>query len=196
VNFYDGTSATIYNDIIVGFHRNVDFQMRHFLGQNGHLQVWVDEYSEEVNSVKWYFDGMLVSTEEKLDTIVNAFGHKIEAEIVFENGAKRKRTIWVDGGLNGKFIDDFASFESNSANVQWDFKPKVTFKKDGKTYTSLTANNQSADFEVMDIAYYSTSSQGKPIYKIQASIDCFVRELASTEVFPLSATLTFAVEFN
>lgn len=196
VNFYDGTSATIYNDVIVGYNRNVNCQLRHFLGQNGHLQAWVDEYSQDISSVKWYLDDVLVSNDVKLDTTVDGYGHKVEAEITFVNGAKRTRTVWVDGSLNGKFIDDFASFEANSTNVQWDFKTKLTFKKDGKTYTTLTANNQLSEFEVLDFAYYSTSSQGKPIYKILATIDCFVKDIATNEVLPLDATITFAVEFK
>lgn len=196
VNFYDGTSATIYNDVIVGYNRNVNCQLRHFLGQNGHLQAWVDEYSQDISSVKWYLDDGLVSNEVKLDTTVDGYGHKVAAEITFVNGAKRTRTVWVDGSLNGKFIDDFASFEANSTNVQWDFKTKLTFKKDGKAYTTLTANNQLSEFEVLDFAYYSTSSQGKPIYKILATIDCFVKDIATNEVLPLDATITFAVEFK
>ncbi len=196
VNFYDGTSATINNDIIVGYKRNVNCQLRHFLGQNGHLQAWVDEYSQDISSVKWYLDDALVSNEIKLDTTVDGYGHKVEAEITFVNGAKRKRTVWVDGSLNGKFIDDFASFEANSANVQWDFKTKLMFKKDGKTYTTVTANNQMSEFEVLDFAYYSTSAQGKPIYKILAAIDCMVKDVATNEVLPLEATITFAIEFK
>ena len=196
VNFYDGTSATIYNDVIVGYNRNVNCQLRHFLGQNGHLQAWVDEYSQDISSVKWYLDEVLVSNDIKLDTTVDGYGHKVEAEITFVNGAKRTRTVWVDGSLNGKFIDDFASFEANSTNVQWDFKTKLTFKKDGKTYTTLACNNQLSEFEVLDFTYYSTSSQGKPIYKILATIDCFVKDISTNEVLPLDATITFAVEFK
>lgn len=196
VNFYDGTSATIYNDVIVGYHRNVDCQLRHFLGQNGHLQAWVDEYSQDISSVKWYLDDVLVSNDIKLDTTVDGYGHKVKAEITFVNGARRTRTVWVDGSLNGKFIDDFASIEVNSTNLQWDFKSKLTFKKDGKTYTTLATNNQLSEFEVLDFAYYSTSSQGKPIYKILATIDCLVKDIATNEVLPLDATITFAVEFK
>lgn len=196
VFFYDGTSATVYNNILVGYKRNVNCQLRHFLDQNGHLQAWVDEYSQDISSIKWFLDGELVSTEEKLDTSINAYGHKVEADILFVNGAKRKRTIWVDGGLNGKFIDDFASFEVNSATIQWDYKTRLIFKKEGKTYTTLTANNQSSEFEVIDLSYYSMSSQGKPIYKILANIECNVKEITTNEVLPLNATITFAIELK
>jgi hypothetical protein len=196
VIFNDGTSATVYNNILVGYNRNVNCQLRHFLDQNGHLQAWIDESSQDISSVKWFLDGALVSTENKLDTMMNTSGHKVEAEILFVNGAKRKRTIWVDGGLNGKFIDDFASFEENSANLQWDYKTRLIFKKDGKTYTTLTANNQTSEFEVIDLSYYSTSPQGKPIYKIRANIECSVKEIATNEVLPLDATITFAIELK
>jgi hypothetical protein len=196
VVFNDGTSATVYNNILVGYNRNVNCQLRHFLDQNGHLQAWIDESSQDISSIKWYLDGELVSTGEKLDTSINANGHKVEAEILFVNGAKRKRTIWVDGGLNGKFIDDFASFEVNSANIQWDYKTRLIFKKDGKTYTTLTTNNQTSEFEVIDLSYYSMSSQGKPIYKIRANIECNVKEIATNEVLSLDATITFAIELK
>jgi len=196
VHFYDGTSATISNDMIIGYHRNVACQLRHFLGQNGHLQVWVDENTQDVSSVKWYLNGNFVSTNNKLDTIISGYGCSVKAEINFVNGTKRTRTIWVDGSLNGKFIDDFASFENNSSTVEWDFKTKLIFKKDGNTYTTLSANNQVSEFEVLGVDYYSTSSQGKPIYKIVGNIDCFVKNVATNEVLPLEATITFAVEFK
>jgi hypothetical protein len=196
VHFYDGTSATISNDMIIGYHRNVACQLRHFLGQNGHLQVWVDEYTQDISNVKWYMNGNLVSTNNKLDTIVSEYGYSVKAEINFVNGTKRTRTIWVDGSLNGKFIDDFASFESNSSTIEWDYNSKLTIKKDGNTYTTLSANNQLSEFEVLAVDYYSTSSQGKPIYKIVGNIDCFVKNVTTNEVLPLQATITFAVEFK
>ena len=194
VNFFDGTSATIENELIVGYHRNVFSQLRHFMGQNGHLKAWVDENTSDVQAIKWYLDGELVSSELILNTIVSPYGHKLTAVIDFVNGTNRTKTIWVDGSSEGKFIDDFSSFESLSSTIEWDYKSKISFKYKGQTYTSVSANNESSTLEVLSIQYYSSSSQGKPIYKILANIDCMMKNTITNEVLPLSALTTFAIE--
>jgi len=194
VNFFDGTSATIENELIVGYHRNVFSQLRHFMGQNGHLKAWVDENTSDVQAIKWYLDGELVSSELILNTIVSPYGHKLTAVIDFVNGTNRTKTIWVDGSSEGKFIDDFSSFESLSSTIEWDYKSKISFKYKGQTYTSVSANNESSTLEVLSIQYYSSSSQGKPIYKILANINCMMKNTITNEVLPLSALTTFAIE--
>jgi len=196
VNFFDGTSATIENELIVGYHRNVFSQLRHFMGQNGNLKAWIDENTSELQAIKWYLDGQLVSTELILETIVSPYGHKLTAVIDFVNGTHRTKTIWVDGSSQGKFIDDFSSFENLSSPIEWDFKSKITFKYNGQTYTSLSVNNQQSTFEVLGVQYYSTSTQGKPIYKILANINCMMKNTVSNEVLPLNAMTTFAIEIK
>lgn len=196
VNFYDGTSATIENELIVGYHRNVYCQLRHFLGQNGNLKAWIDENTSDVQAVKWYIDGVLVSNDLIFNTIVSPYGHKVTAVIDFVNGTHRTKTIWVDGSLQGKFIDDFSSFESLGSGIEWDYKSKISFKYKGQNYTSVSVNNQLSTFEVLSIQYYSTSSQGKPIYKILANIDCMMKNTLSNEVLPLTALTTFAIEIK
>jgi hypothetical protein len=196
VNFFDGTNATIENELIVGYHRNVFSQLRHFMGQNGHLKAWIDENTSEVQAIKWYLDGQLVSNELIFNTIVTPYGHKITAIIDFENGTHRTKTIWVDGSSQGKFIDDISSFESLSSAVEWDYKSKISFKYKGQTYSSISVNNQSSTFEVLGIQHYSTSSQGKPIYKIIANINCMMKNTISNEVLPFNALTTFAIEIK
>ncbi len=196
VNFSDGTSATIENELIVGYHRNVFSQLRHFMGQNGHLKAWIDENTSDVQAVKWYLDGELVSSDLTFNTIVTPYGHKITAVIDFVNGTQRTKTIWVDGSSQGKFIDDFSSFESLSSAIEWDYKAKISFKYKGQTYSSMSVNNQMSTFEVLSIQYYSTSSQGKPIYKILANINCMMKNTVSNEVLPLNALTTFAIEIK
>lgn len=196
VNFYDGTSATIENELIVGYQRNSKGQLRHFLGQNGNLQAWIEENTNDVEHVEWYLDDVLVSNELKLETTINDQGHKVEARVHFVNGSSRKKVIWVDGALEGRFIDDFSSFESGSSTLEWDYKTRFMFKWKGKTYSSINVNNQLSHIDIVDIQYYSMSASGKPIYKLLATIECKVKELSSYEVKNVSVTTTFALEMK
>lgn len=196
VTFNDGTSASISNDLIVGFNRNVKSQLRHFLSNDGDLKVWIEQNAGGLQEVKWFLDNNYVGIGEEFNTELDSYGHKITAEIRFANGSKRIKSIWVDGGLNGKFIDDFSSFEDSEANFNWDFTSKIQFTFAGNTYESISADNSSSEMLVNAINYYGLNSLGKAVYKIDAHVNCMLRKVGSSEIVPLNAAISFAIEID
>lgn len=196
VTFIDSSQGYLCNEMILGFEKHATCEIRHFLSQGGLLQTWVDENSVDVESVKWFMDGTLVSQELKLMTNLNQQSHEVTAEITFVNGVKRTKSILVDGGLNGKFIDDFSVFEISSYPFNRDFNATISLKKDGKHYVSMTAPNQSSEVELIDISYFGKNSAGKTVFKITAEVSCNLKEQTTGEIVPFVCSTVFALEIN
>lgn len=196
VTFFDQSHGDLCNDMILGYTKNATCKVRHLLSQNGSLQTWIEEDLVPLSSVKWFMDGILVSEDLKLMTSVDSFNHKITAEVIFANGVKRTKSILIDGGLNGKFIDDFSVFEVGSNPLFWDFKALISLKKDGKQYSSNIASNQSSTVNIIDVTYYGINSSGKAVFKITAEISCLLKEIGTGTIVPFTCNTVFALEIN
>jgi len=197
VKFLDETEATLCNDMILGFAVNASCKIRHILQSNGFLKVWLDESSTPIDHVLWYLDDVLVSENLSLDTTIDTDNHLVSANIYYQNGAHRKKSILVDGSLSGKLIDDFSVFENGSVSqMKWDNSVILKVKKNGLVYSSTAADNTSSSIQLLSLSYYGKNSAGKDVYKCIASVIVNVREGQSGAVLPLNFTTTFGLEMH
>lgn len=194
VSFNDGSEETLCNEMILGYTKHATCQLRHFLSQGGAFQAWVDEYSVPLSSVKWFIDGNYASDNFKLITNLDQYSHIITAEINFENGVKRTKSMLIDGSLNGKFIDDFTVFENAGSIVNWDFDVSISLKKNGKQYISSNVSNETAQLTITDVDFYGTNSAGKAVFKISANVICNLKEAGTGEVLPFTCSTTFGLQ--
>lgn len=196
VTFTDGTEGTVSNEMILGYTKHATCQLRQFLTPNGSLQVWIDENDIPVSSVKWYINDVFQNSDIKLHSTIDQESYRVKAEITFQNGVVRTKSILVDGSLEGKFIDDFSVFENSSSTIHQDFNVVLALKKDGKEYQSITTNNQSATVNITNIEYFGTNNAGKAVVKITANINCMLKELTTSEVLPFNCQTVFGVEIE
>lgn len=197
VHFYGGAVSTLCNELLIGYHTNANCRIRHFINANNSLKVWVDEETSAISSIEWFIDGVEVSESALLEMVIDQNGHHIMAEIQFANGSIRKKTLWVDGSQVGHFIDDFSHVENAVTNdVRWDYGVLIQVKKNGKTYSTLGADNLDSSVQVTDIEYFGLNGQGKHVYKCEAQINAMVKDVNSSEVLPLTFTTQFGLEMN
>lgn len=197
VHFIDGQIHQLCNELLLGYNINADCRIKHILSVFGDLHVWMDQPTSEINEIKWYLDGELYQTGEELDCVIDPNEHLIEAEISFENGSVRRKAILVDGSLSGHLINDFTYVETSPVNqIRWDYGVVINVLRDGKQYTSLTANNMDSSVEITDIEYYGQNAQGKNVYKCTGTIDAMVREVGTNSVVPITISTTFGLEMN
>lgn len=196
VTFNDNSTASLTNEMILGYTKHATCQLRHFLTPNGNLQVWMEENDVPITSVKWFIDNEYQNSDPKLNSTLDQQNHTIKAEITFQNGVVRTKSILVDGSLEGKFIDDFSVFENGSSSIIQDFNAVITLRKDGKEYASASTNNQSAVIEVISVDYFGTNTAGKAVVMIRAIISCNLKEISSGDVFPFQCETNFGVEID
>lgn len=196
MTFLDGSEGSLCNEMILGYMKHATCQLRHFLSSGGVFQGWIETSSETINSVKWFIDNVHVSDNIKLITSLDQQSHLITAEISFENGVKRKKSMLIDGSLSGKFIDDFSVFENETTTVNWDFDVSISVKKDGKEYVSATADNTSSTLHITDVKFYGTNSAGKSVIKISADVSCLLKESSTGNIVPFTCSTVFGVEVD
>jgi hypothetical protein len=195
VKFMDQTEATVCNEMIIGYNVNAHCRMHYFMNMQGQLKVWMDEASAPIEYIDWKVDGLASGNLDLLDIYVNQELHTIEAEVHFENGVVRKKSMVIDGSSNGKFIYDFSSLEQSVVNpIKWDYAIVLQVMKDGKLYSSLNADNSESQISITDFSYYGLNAQGKKVYKCIAQINAFLAENGSSTTKHFEGTTTFGVE--
>ena len=179
----------------MGYVRNANFRMRHYASQTGELNLWLDDVLGSIETVNWFIDGEQVSKSTEYSGNISPAEHLVTVDVQFENGAHRTKSMMIDGTVSGHFIDDFTGFEQSIQNViKRDYNWVVKVRSNGLEYSSLFADNSSSVLDIQNVEYYGLNSNGKKVYKIQASVNGLVRKLGTTEDQPISFNTTFGLE--
>ena len=197
VKFYDQSISVLCNTLLVGYHLNASATVQHTISGQGVLNAWVSDYTEDVQSVKWFVDGENISSSMQLSTSISNSSHDVMAEITFSNGAIRQKRIVVDGASSNKHIGDFTTVEMGTSNqFNWDYKVVIRVVKDGKTYSTVDADNAKSEIELVDIVYFGKNSAGKDVYKCIGTVSANLKDEQSGELKEISFTTSFGLEMS
>ncbi len=195
VNFLDGSSNTLCNEMIVGFRKNARFKIQHFLSLNGNLKAWIDAESGTISSIEWFKKGVSIGVGDKLNVVLDESRHEITAKVSFTNGTVRTKSILVDGAHKGFLIDDFSYAEYQNSTDILDNHARIVFWKNGVEYRSdFPGNKNDGYFHLQKMEYYSTDTANKKIYKLSGHVKVQVVNRQSGEVVPLEFDTNFGIE--
>lgn len=171
ITFADSSINTLSSELIVGYERHADFQIKHYLNQNGVLSAWIDAPSVPTEKVEWYLNDSLISSLSNMGAILDHVNYNLRADVYFENRVVRSKSMIIDGSLSGKFIDDLSIFEMNILTLQnQDFNIRLKVDKDNEIYSSACANNSSNNVQITTIDYFGNNAEGQDVYKIGVHI--------------------------
>ena len=195
VTFNDGTVSSLCNEIIVSFSRNGNFRMRHYASQTGELNVWLDDVLGDIDEIQWKIDGGIVGKNQEYSGYITPEQHLVTVEVSFVNGAKRTKSMIVDGMVSGHFIDDFTGFEQCIQNViHRDYNWVIRVKQGNDQYCSLYPDNSNSEMEIEDISYYGLNDAGNKVYKIAATVNGKLRKVGSNTDKIISINTLFGLE--
>ncbi|MFN5845960.1 MAG: hypothetical protein ACK46O_09640, partial [Flavobacteriia bacterium] len=63
-------------------------------------------------------------------------------------------------------------------------------------YTSMNFTNNCADFHILYRFRYEYNSSGNRVFKIEAEIDCMLKNNTTGELVPFSGTIQFGIEVD
>ena len=194
ITFTDSTVETLSSELIVGYERHANFQIKHYLNQNGHLSAWVDHGEEAIEKVRWFLDGVPVSDDSQVQMDLTSQSYNLRAEVSFVNSVVRKKTMLVDGSLSGKFIDDLTFLETGILTLQnQDYKLLLKVEKDNQTYWSSYVDNNSNNVELTSVKYYGINDQGEDVYKLCAHVTANVSTTVGGPVHEVEFDTAFGV---
>lgn len=199
--FNDGSSNVLCSELIFGYERHANCQIKHFLSQNGTLSAWVVDPQVEIEKIEWRLDNELISSQSEVSIAdLSPYNHILRADVYFVNGVRRTKNMIVDGSLSGKFIDDLTIFETGILSVlNRDFNVRVKLEKDGVTYSSAEVNNTLNKVTFDEINYYGKDSSGNTVYKVKAHIVANVQDVQGVngmKVLDFETTFGIAVPKN
>ncbi len=198
VTFDDGKTASLRNDLIVGYTTNANFILRFNLFPDGDLNTWINVSKGTVSSVKWTIDGEeLEETDENIINNIDEEEHEISATVIFTNGVVRTKSIHVDGSLTGNNIPDFSDLELTPSNVSApprDYKTKLVVRKNGIEYRSDFIGNNSNSIKIKEIKYYGVNGNGKNVYKLSAAILTNLKNMSTSSVESINFETIFGIE--
>lgn len=199
--FNDGTSSVLCSELILGYERHANCQIKHFLSQEGTLSAWVVDPQVEIEKIEWRLDDVLVATAPEISlTNLSPYNHILRADVFFVNGVQRSKNMIVDGSLSGKFIDDLTMFETGTLSVlNRDFNVRVTLEKDGITYSSDLVSNDLNAVTFDEINFYGKNAAGNAVIKVKAHIVANVEDVQGvngTKLLDFYATFGVALPKN
>ena len=196
--FIDASSSQLCSEMILGYERHANCNIKHFLNQNGTLTAWVEDPQVAIEKVEWFLDDVLVSEQAEFahDSLTGG-NHILRAQINFENGVKRTKSMILDGDLSGKFIDDLTFFETSSLSLLYrDFNIRLKLEDNGVTYVSDIANNSFNTVSFDDVTYYGKDAGGNSVYKVKAHVVATLQDVQNVNGSrDLEFDTTFGIAF-
>ncbi|HIP32413.1 MAG TPA: hypothetical protein EYG86_06615 [Crocinitomicaceae bacterium] len=196
ITYYNGTSKTLCNDMIIGYNRTVNQSLNIMYDDAVSMaEISVENFPISVQSVTWYVDDVLATnTSANLSIYTNNSIKTVRAEIHFANGSSRTRSVLVDGTLNHvRSVNDFSAMEINSTSIQQDYNIRIQYTSNGVVYDSELADNSESAVQINKIEYYQLNAAGNQVYKIDATVSCFAKSDNGTDI-PLYFTTVFGFE--
>lgn len=197
VTFSDSSTATLCNEMIVGYQRAANCTIEYSVNQENQLTAYIINAggAVSVSNVDWYYNGSLVSNMGSIQGLQLTNAGVIEAVIHFNGGATRTKRIYVNPGNVFKSVDDFTMFEEQQSNsIEQDFNLKLEIIQDGVEYSSYLADNTGSSISILGFEYYGKNSNDNDVYKITATINAKVRAMGVMKQVPVLFTTTFGVE--
>lgn len=192
VTYLDQSQNTICNDVILGYKKNAVFSLEYELEPNNNLYAWIYEDNQTVSSISWFIDGQYECDCLYLNKQIDNQVHEIKAEISFQNGTKRTRTILVDGDNDEKSIIDFAFLE-NLSDLKNDYKAKIKYKEGGIVYSSDVVANTGGKFELKEISYVGKDANANDVYCVKGNVQASVKSLTNNETKSINLDVSWGL---
>jgi hypothetical protein len=190
--FYTNQGYTeLCNEVIVAFKKESHFELKYDLNENNLLSAWIATENSTIQSVNWFADGVLVSSEILLNMQMTPGLHKIEAQIIFNSGVQRSRTIVLDGSNLGRSIEDFAKFE-NQNSMFWDYKVKLNIKQKNDEYTSINLVNDSSKIYIESVNFLGKDANSVPVYVFKGQVKSKVQSKSTNEILDVNLFVSWA----
>ena len=195
--FTDQSSAYLCSELVLGYKRHANCTIKHFLSLDSTLTVGIEDPQVEIEKVEWFLDNVFVSDEpEFTHSNFPSGNHVLRAQVNFENGAKRIKSMILDGDLHGHFIQDLSLFETNiSVLLNRDFNVRLKLESNGISYRSDLADNSANKITFDEISYYGKDAGGNSVYKVKAHVVATVQDIQdvnNTRELDFQTTFGFA----
>lgn len=196
--FIDQSSAQLCSELVLGYKRHANCNIKHFLSLDSTLTASIEDPQVEIEKVEWFLDNVLVSDLPEF-TYENfpSGNHVLRAQVNFENGVKRTKSMILDGDLHGNFIQDLSIFETNiSVLLNRDFNVRLKLEDNGLSYISDIADNSANKVIFEEISYYGKDAGGNSVYKVKAHVVATVQDVQNVNnTRELDFETTFGLAF-
>ncbi len=198
ITFTDNSIKNLCNELIIGYNRNETGKIEtDFMQTTGALTAYLDQVNSSITAIQWFIDGNYFSSSDTLTSVLSPTSHEIKAKIQYSNGVYREKTMVIDAYNSSHTIEDFTFFESIvSGIIPQDYNIRIKLHQDGVVYESTLANNNNSTILITDLNYYGKNPNGFDVYKINATVNCKVKENGGSAEIPLQFTTIFGIEIK
>ena len=176
-SFTDGSSSEMCSELILGYKKNANCAIKHFLNQEWQFKAWIDDLGYPIEKVHWFLNDEFVHAGLDYSCVLGDSSYQLRAQIQFSNGVLRSKNMVVDGTLGGKYINDFTQFETSiSTPLFRDFGIRLRMTQNGVTYSSENVVNNNAKAEILSIQYFGKNWEGLEVYKATAKVTATIKD--------------------
>jgi uncharacterized protein YkvS len=195
VTFVDGTEGYSCNEALIGYQKNVNSVLRHIVTQYQNTIAYLDSPNEGIASIDWTVNDSIVSTSnsENYKTGLLALDHyRLGANVTFQNGAKRKKEIYVNTLNANNYIGDFSILE-NQSTLKWDHSATVIVRINEKKYRAIQNSSNTATITINDVTSFNNNSSGDQVSIFKGTVSCSFIDLSTEEVVEGEFDFSFGV---
>lgn len=196
--FFGGSEETLCNEVVAGYELSANCRINFEMGEQGMVVANIYDMGDPVEEVQWSVDEVYQMTQPNFSGNVGQGFHTLSARVKFANGSVRTKTVLVNGSQSYFTANDFTLFEVNASTAypKRDFNIRLNVETGGKSYTSMTTDNEGSIMTITNVEYYGPNDLGNDVYKIKAIVSAKLKEVGTLKIVPITFTTTFGVEIK
>lgn len=170
VYFADGTNKEVCNEMILGYYDLDPFVLSHYSPIAGVLSANIAA-STTISTVNWYIDGNPITEGTNLNVPISSGLHILKADVLFQDGIRRIRSVIVDGNNTDRYFEDITTYQTPIDPVlNYDYKAELEILLNGVVYRHKQ-NSGEGTITIQDIFFYGTNTAGHNVYKVIGTIN-------------------------
>ncbi len=196
--YLNNTVKNLCNELIIGYNREETGKITSTYNDiTNELKAYIEPINSSIESIQWFIDDVYISNSDTLISTVTQNSHEIKVKIQYSNGVYREKAMIKNTYDDSQTIEDFTFFENIPAGfIAQDYNVRIKVYQNGTTYESMKANNSNSSIVITGLSYYGKNPDGFDVYKINATINCKVKENGGTTEIPLVFSTVFGIEIK
>lgn len=192
VTFSGGETKQLCNDYLLGYNDPYRPQIN-FTSTGASVSANVSALSS-VSNVNWKLDGNFVSNSAGLNYGLTSGIHVLTAEVTFDDGKVRTRSVLVSGNNADHYLGDFHEHQiAVPLDYLQDFRAEMFITSQGTAYEVMNDNNE-AYILVENIEYFGLNAQNNEVYKLTAKVHAPIVPISGGSVHVTDLQIVFGIE--
>jgi hypothetical protein len=191
--FLGGTSVDVCNELIIGFERTTEAELKAEPLQGYSFRLELDTDNNNITEIAWYVNDSLFSSDPITNFTADIEHNFIRCEYITADGGSKEKTIYLNRDNPEIYVQDFGYFENYSGEFA-DYLMNLEFNLSQGAFRAFPYQNLTS-VTLDEVTLYEETAD-KKVYLVKGAFVGKLLNLNTQEIVDGEINFKFAIPMN